>query len=38
MGAYCECCEIIIDENGCFYNYSPKQEKENEENKKGGEE
>ena len=38
MGAYCECCEITIGENGCCYNYFPRQEKENEENKKGGEE
>ena len=28
MGAYCECCEITIDENGCCYNYFPKQEEE----------
>ena len=34
MGAYCECCEITIDENGCCCSYCPKQEEENEE--KGG--
>lgn len=34
MGAYCECCEITIDENGCCDNYFPKQEEENEENEK----
>lgn len=31
MGAYCECCEITIDENGCCCSYFPKQEEENKE-------
>lgn len=34
MGAYCECCEITIDENGCCCSYFPKQEEENEEHEK----
>ena len=37
MGAYCECCEITIDENGCCCSYFPKQEEEKEKNEKGGE-
>lgn len=37
MGAYCECCEITIDENGYCCSYFPKQEEEKEKNEKGGE-
>ena len=38
MGAYCECCEITIDENGCCCSYFPKQEEKNGENEKGSDE